>query len=177
MLKYFVPLGGFLLLVALLAAGLKLDPREVPSPFIGRQAPAFEANQLAVADILASDSLKGDVWLLNVWASWCGECQREHRVLTELIKGQKLKAVGLNYKDVSADAKRWIAQFGNPFTQIITDPQGKIGLEWGVYGTPETFIIDQQGIIRYKHIGPMNQQAVTEKILPLLAELRKGAGQ
>ncbi|MBO0615323.1 DsbE family thiol:disulfide interchange protein [Thiothrix fructosivorans] len=177
MLKYFVPLGGFLLLVALLAAGLKLDPREVPSPFIGRQAPAFEANQLEAAGMLASTSLKGDVWLLNVWASWCGECQREHAVLTELIKGQNLKAVGLNYKDVSADAKRWIAQFGNPFTQIITDPQGKIGLEWGVYGTPETFIIDQQGIIRYKHIGPMNQKAVTEKILPLLAELRKEAGQ
>lgn len=177
MLKYFVPLGGFLLLVALLAAGLKLDPREVPSPFIGRQAPAFEANQLVVDGTLSSDLLNGDVWLLNVWASWCGECRREHAVLTELIEGQKLKAVGLNYKDVTADAKRWIAQFGNPFTQIITDPQGKIGLEWGVYGTPETFIIDRQGIIRYKHIGPLNQKVVTEKILPLLAELRKEAGQ
>lgn len=175
MLKYFVPLGAFLLLVILLAVGLKLDPREVPSPFIGKPAPVLEAVQLdAAAGTFSSTTLKGEVWLLNVWASWCAECRREHAVLTELVQGQKLKAIGLNYKDVATDANRWLAQFGNPFATIVADPQGKVGLDWGVYGTPETFIIDQQGIIRYKHIGPMNQKAVTEKILPLLAELRNG---
>lgn len=175
MLKYFVPLGAFLLLVVLLAMGLKLDPREVPSPFIGKPAPAIDTAQLdAAAGTFSSATLKGDVWLLNVWASWCGECQREHAVLTDLIQGQKIRAVGLNYKDGVTDAKRWLAQFGNPFATIVTDPHGKVGLDWGVYGTPETFIIDQQGIIRYKHIGPMNQKAVAEKIIPLIAELRKG---
>jgi cytochrome c biogenesis protein CcmG/thiol:disulfide interchange protein DsbE len=173
MLKYFVPLGAFLLLVALLAAGLKLDPREVPSPFIGKPAPVFEAPQLEAAGPLASAGFMGDVWLLNVWASWCAECQREHAVLSELIQGQNLKAVGLNYKDDARNAKRWIARFGNPFSAIATDPQGKVGLDWGVYGTPETFIIDRQGIIRYKHIGPLTPAAVQDKIIPLLAELRK----
>jgi cytochrome c biogenesis protein CcmG/thiol:disulfide interchange protein DsbE len=173
MLKYFVPLGSFLLLVALLAAGLKLDPREVPSPFIGKPAPAFEAPQLETAGSLASAGFTGDVWLLNVWASWCGECQREHTTLTELIQSQNLNAVGLNYKDTNSDAKRWLAQLGNPFTAIATDPQGKVGLEWGVYGTPETFIIDRQGVIRYKHVGPLTRGAVQDKIVPLLAALRK----
>jgi cytochrome c biogenesis protein CcmG/thiol:disulfide interchange protein DsbE len=174
MLKYFLPLGAFLLLIVLLAVGLKLDPREVPSPFIGKPAPAIDAAQLdANADIFSSSSLKGEVWLLNVWASWCGECQREHPVLTELVEEQKIKVVGLNYKDTPADAQRWLAQFGNPFASIVADPKGKVGLDWGVYGTPETFIIDQEGIIRYKQIGPMSRKAVEEKILPLLAELRK----
>lgn len=177
MSRYFIPLGGFLLLVALLAVGLKLNPREVPSPFIGKPAPALEAPQLEAAGNFSSTALAGDVWLLNVWASWCNECRREHAVLDELIQQQQLKAVGLNYKDDHADAKRWLAQFGNPFASIATDPQGKVGLEWGVYGTPETFIIDRQGIIRYKHIGPLSSKAVQDKIVPLLAELRKEGGQ
>ncbi len=175
MLKYFIPLGAFLLLVVLLAVGLKLDPREVPSPFIGKPAPAIDAAQLdANAGAFSSASLKGEVWLLNVWASWCGECQREHPILTNLIQKQKIRAVGLNYKDAPADAQRWLTQFGNPFTDIVADPKGKLGLDWGVYGTPETFIIDRDGIIRYKQIGPMSRKAVEEKILPLLTELRKG---
>ena len=173
MLKYFVPSGAFLLLVALLAVGLKLNPREVPSPFIGKPAPALEAPQLEGAGNLSSTAFAGDVWLLNVWASWCNECRREHAVLDGLIKQQQLKAVGLNYKDDARDAKRWLAQFGNPFAAIAADPQGKVGLEWGVYGTPETFIIDRQGIIRYKHIGPLTEKAVQDKIVPLLAALRK----
>lgn len=177
MSRYFIPLAGFLLLVALLAVGLNLNPREVPSPFIGKPAPAFEAPQLEADGKLSSSAFAGDVWLLNVWASWCNECRREHAVLDELIKQQQLKAVGLNYKDDARDAKRWLAQFGNPFAAIATDPQGKVGLEWGVYGTPETFIIDRQGIIRYKHIGPLTTKAVQDKIVPLLAELRKEAGQ
>lgn len=177
MSRYFIPLAGFLLLVALLAVGLNLNPREVPSPFIGKPAPAFEAPQLEVDGNLSSTTFAGDVWLLNVWASWCNECRREHAVLDELIKQQQLKAVGLNYKDDTRDAKRWLAQFGNPFAAIATDPQGKVGLEWGVYGTPETFIIDRQGIIRYKHIGPLTTRVVQDKIVPLLAELRKEAGQ
>lgn len=173
MLKYFVPLGAFLLLVVLLAVGLKLDPREVPSPFIGKPAPAIETVKFGTADIFSSTSLKGEIWMLNVWASWCGECQREHPILTNLIKEQNIRAVGLNYKDAPADAQRWLAQFGNPFTDIVADPKGKVGLDWGVYGTPETFIIDRDGIIRYKQIGPMTPKAMEEKILPLLAELRK----
>lgn len=175
MSRYFIPLGIFLLLVALLAVGLKLDPREVPSPFIGKPAPAFEAPQLEAAGNLSSSTFAGDVWLLNVWASWCNECRREHDVLAELIQKQQLKAVGLNYKDNASDAKRWLVQFGNPFTAIATDPQGRVGLEWGVYGTPETFIIDKRGVIRYKHIGPMSQKAVEEKIIPVLTELRQEA--
>lgn len=175
MLKYFVPLAAFLILVVLLAVGLKLDPREVPSPFIGKPAPSFSAERLNDKGQLGPADLNGEIWLFNIWASWCGGCQTEHPLLTKLIKDEAITAIGLNYKDENPAARRWLARFGNPFTAVVTDPEGKIGLDWGVYGVPETFIVDHKGVIRHKHIGPLTRSAVAEEIKPLLAELRKEA--
>lgn len=172
MTRYLLPLGVFLLLAVFLALGLNLNPREVPSPFIGKPAPALDLPGLYDAEArVTGDSLKGKVWILNVWASWCLECRREHDLFNELSRGQGVTLVGLNYKDPEADAKRWLAELGNPYTMIAVDREGQTGIEWGVYGVPETFVIDREGMVRYKHIGAIDRQIMRETIEPLVARL------
>jgi len=174
--RYLIPLGIFLALVILLGVGLTLDPREVPSPFIGKPAPAFELPKLhnPTATISAAE-MKGKVWLLNVWASWCVSCRAEHKVINKLSRMKLVPVVGLNYKDDPEDARRWLAALGNPYIASAMDREGRVGIDWGVYGVPETFVIDKKGIIRYKHIGPVTDQSLKEKILPLVRDLKKEA--
>ncbi len=172
MTRYLLPLGVFLLLAVFLGVGLKLNPREVPSPFIDNPAPALDLPGLYDAGTRVSgEALRGKVWVLNVWASWCLECRREHDLFNELSKRREVTLVGLNYKDPEADAKRWLAELGNPYTLIAVDREGQTGIEWGVYGVPETFVIDRDGVVRYKHIGAIDRQDMHETIEPLVARL------
>jgi cytochrome c biogenesis protein CcmG, thiol:disulfide interchange protein DsbE len=170
--RFLWPLGLFLVLVGFLAMGLKLDPREVPSPLIGKPAPSFTAAALAEPDRkLRKEDLQGKVWLLNVWASWCGACRDEHPLLVEFSKRGVVPVYGLNYKDQRADGLGWLQKLGNPYTDSLFDPDGRIGIDYGVYGVPETFVIDRAGVIRYKHIGPITPQVLRDKIEPLVRQL------
>ena len=171
-LKYLLPLAVFVLLAAFLAVGLTRDPREVPSPFIGKPAPAFKLEQLHDEKLaFAPEDMKGKVWMLNVWASWCVSCRVEHPLLVEMSRRHVVPIVGLNYKDKRDDGVQWLAKFGNPYALSAFDVEGKVGIDYGVYGVPETFVIDKQGVIRYKQIGPITQEALDKKILPLLKSL------
>ena len=172
MKRYLLPLIVFAALLVLLAIGLKLDPREVPSPLIGKPAPGFNLPRLdAPEQKLSLADLRGQVWLLNVWASWCVACRAEHPVLVDLAKAGTVPVYGLNYKDKRDAALGWLAQFGNPYLKSISDADGAVGIDYGVYGVPETFVIDKTGVIRYKQIGPVTEQALRETILPLVRKL------
>ena len=174
MKRYSIPLAIFLVLVVFLGIGLRLDPREVPSPLIGKPAPAFQLAQLhEPGKVLDKQDLRGQVWLLNVWASWCVSCREEHAVLVELAKSNVVPIYGLDYKDKRDDALAWLNQFGNPYVASITDNNGRVGMDYGVYGVPETFLIDKNGTIRYKQIGPLTPQALKDKILPLVRQLQQ----
>lgn len=172
-MRYLLPLAVFLVLVVFLGIGLTLDPREVPSPFIGKPAPAFTLPQVAdPAKTLSPEDLKGQVYLFNVWASWCVSCREEHPVLLELARRRVVTVYGLNYKDERADAEAWLERFGNPYAASAFDADGRVGIDWGVYGVPETFVVDRQGIIRYKQTGPLTQEIVENKLLPLIRQLQ-----
>ena len=172
--RFLIPLGVFALLVAFLAVGLTLNPREVPSPFINKPAPAFQLAQLHQPALQFSQKdMLGQVWLLNIWASWCASCRDEHPLLVELSRNRVVPIIGLNYKDKSDEAQAWLKQFGDPYALSVTDTNGRIGIDYGVYGVPETFVIDRAGTIRYKQIGPITRQALDGKILPLIRELQK----
>ena len=172
MKRYLLPLAVFLVVVGFLAVGLQLKPREVPSPFIGKAAPAFSLPLLdAPEKSISVQDMRGKVWVLNVWASWCGPCQVEHPHITELAKSSGVPVLGLNYKDKSWDATGWLQRFGNPYAATLVDAKGLTGIEWGVYGVPETFVIDKGGVIRHKHIGPVSNDDVRQTILPLLKKL------
>ena len=167
-----IPLVIFALMVGLLWRGMSLDPKIVPSPLIDKQAPAFslamledQSRKLSTADLI------GQVWVLNVWASWCVSCRAEHEVITALASRNLVTVVGLNYKDESADATRWLQQFGNPYATSVIDRDGRVGIDWGVYGVPETFVIGADGLIKYKHIGPVTHESLEQKIMPVLKEL------
>lgn len=168
-----IPLVIFLALVVFLAVGLGLNPREVPSPLIGKPAPAFAAPTLADADkTLGLADFKGRVWVLNVWASWCAPCREEHPLLVDFAQRQPgLTLVGLNYKDQRAAGSTWLQRLGDPYTVSLFDPQGRIGLDWGVYGVPETFVIDRDGVVRHKHIGPLTPETIRDDLEPLLKRL------
>ena len=173
-MRYLVPLGVFILLVVLLAVGLTLNPREVPSPLIDKPAPAFKLPQLDQPDLAFSQKdMQGQVWLLNVWASWCVSCRDEHPLLVELAKSRVVPVVGLNYKDQPENGKAWLKQFGDPYVLSVADTEGRVGIDFGVYGVPETFVIDRQGVIRYKQIGAITPRSLEEKILPLVRMLQK----
>jgi cytochrome c biogenesis protein CcmG/thiol:disulfide interchange protein DsbE len=173
-MRYLVPLGVFILLVVLLAVGLTLNPREVPSPLIDKPAPAFKLPQLDQPDLAFSQKdMQGQVWLLNVWASWCVSCRDEHPLLVELAKSRVVPVVGLNYKDQPENGKAWLKQFGDPYVLSVADTEGRVGIDFGVYGVPETFVIDRQGVIRYKQIGAITPRSLEEKILPLVRVLQK----
>jgi cytochrome c biogenesis protein CcmG/thiol:disulfide interchange protein DsbE len=173
--KLYWTIGVFLALLALLAVGLKLNPREVPSPLIGKPAPAFELPLLAKPEQRFSEkTLLGKPWVLNVWASWCPPCLAEHPVVSQMSRAGLAPVVGLKYKDTREDALPWLARNGNPFQVVVFDPNGRIGIDYGVYGVPETYVIDRAGIIRYKHIGPLTPEVVQQKIEPMLKELARG---
>ena len=172
--RFLLPLGIFIVLVAFLAIGLNLNPREVPSPLIGKPAPAFDLPQLHQPELrFAPKDMQGKVWLLNVWASWCVSCREEHPLLVALAKTGTVPIVGLNYKDGRADALRWLKQFGDPYVRSSADTEGRVGIDYGVYGVPETYVIDKAGVIRFKQIGPVTQDVLEKTILPLARELQK----
>ena len=172
LLKYGVPLALFVALAAFLAIGLTRDPREVPSPFIGKPAPAFSIARLHEPEKQFSpEEMKGKVWLLNVWASWCVSCRVEHPLLVDMSKKNEVPIVGLDYKDERAKGLEWLNRMGNPYALSAFDVDGKVGIDYGVYGVPETFVIDKQGVIRYKQIGPITPEALEQKILPLIRKL------
>lgn len=172
--KFLIPLGVFLILVVFLFLGLGLNPREVPSPLIDKPAPYFRLAQLHdPSHSLSTGDMKGQVWLLNVWASWCVSCREEHPILVELRKTRIVPIIGLNYKDESSAGLTWLAQNGDPYNLSIVDRDGRVGIDFGVYGVPETFVIDKQGTIRYKQIGPVTAAALEQTILPLVRELQK----
>ena len=173
-LKYIVPLAIFAILVVFLGIGLTKDPRKVPSPFIGKPAPAFTLSMLHEPGAsFAPEQMRGKVWLLNVWASWCVSCRVEHPLLVELGRQKVVPIIGLNYKDRAAEGREWLVQHGDPYTLSVVDADGRVGIDWGVYGVPETFVIDKAGVIRYKHIGPVTPEALQQKILPLVRKLQQ----
>ncbi len=172
--KFLIPLVLFLVLAVFLAIGLNRDPHEVPSPLINKPAPAFEIPQLSESNQSFSPaSMKGQVWVLNVWASWCVACREEHPVLVELGKSKIAPIIGLDYKDKREDALAMLAKQGNPYQLSAFDSNGRVGIDYGVYGVPETYVIDKAGIIRFKHIGPITMDLLNKKIYPLISELQK----
>ena len=172
MKKYIVPLVIFVSLGLLLAYGLKLYPRRIPSPLIGKPLPAFSLTTVAdPARKVSRDDLQGRVYLLSVWASWCVACREEHPLLNELTSRKAVTIIGLNYKDKREDALRWLGALGNPYELSLSDQDGRLGINLGVYGVPETFVIDKQGVIRYKQIGPMTPEVWEQKLAPLIKEL------
>jgi cytochrome c biogenesis protein CcmG/thiol:disulfide interchange protein DsbE len=172
-MRMFVPLALFAALAAVLGVGLKLNPREVPSPFIGKPAPAFTLAQLhEPARSFRAADMKGQVWVLNVWASWCAPCREEHPLLVAMAREQQVPIIGLNYKDDPRNAQEWLLRLGDPYKISVADRDGRVGIDYGVYGVPETFVIDSAGIVRLKHIGPLTQEVWTLKVQPLLQQLR-----
>ena len=170
--KRFLPLIIFIVLLIFLAIGLGLKPREVPSPLINKPAPAFSLPLLGQPDkMLSQKDLLGKVWMLNVWASWCVACRVEHPLLVDFAKTGAVTIYGLNYKDKGEDAIRWLNNFGNPYQQSLVDAEGLVGIDFGVYGVPETFVIDKTGVIRLKHIGPVTVDVLQNTILPLVRKL------
>ena len=198
-LRYIVPVLLFLVVAGFLLLGLSRNPAEIPSPLIGKPAPAWSLPKLATgsagtagatgtasaagaagaADASAAPdvgsldgaSLKGEPYLLNVWASWCAPCLQEHPVLVDLARRKVIRIVGVNYKDRPEDARAWLARHGNPFAAIVADRDGRTAIDFGVYGVPETFLVDAQGVIRFKHIGALTVEAVQGRLLPAIASL------
>ena len=176
MKRYLLPLALFLALAVFLGIGLNHDPRELPSPLVGKAAPAFALPRL-VAEGAAEPAhftpaeMKGKVWLLNVWASWCVSCRQEHPVLVAFARRGVVPIYGLNYKDQRSAGMGWLQRWGNPYTDSLFDPDGRIGIDYGVYGVPETFLIDREGVIRYKHIGALTPEVLRDKIEPMVRRL------
>ncbi len=194
MKRFLIPLAGFFVLVIFLAIGLTRDPRDLPSPLKDKPAPNFTLPQLADPDKTFSPAdMKGKVWLLNVWSSWCVSCRAEHPVLVDFARQSKLPIVGLSYKEVRGDSEIdagklspdaelkltrqrsnvWLARRGDPYSLVALDLDGRVGIDYGVYGVPETYVIDKGGMIRMKHTGPITPESLKTQILPLVAELSK----
>ena len=194
MRRFLLPLVLFMALVLFLGVGLSLNPREVPSPFIGKPAPAFKLTQVPQSDkTFSPKDMAGQVWLLNVWASWCVSCRQEHPVLVELARTKAVQLVGLNYKELRGGgdidmskvdavtekklsierASDWLKNHGDPYTLSVLDLDGRVGIDYGVYGVPETFVIDKHGVIRMKHVGPITTEIFNDKLLPLIKELNR----
>lgn len=172
MWRYLIPLVVFIVLSVFLWKGLQLDPRDVPSPLVNKAAPQFDLPQLAdPATHIKRDEMLGQVWLLNVWASWCVSCRQEHPVLVRLSRKNIVPIYGLNYKDTREAGMNWLNDFGNPYVASAFDANGRVGVDYGVYGVPETYVIDKQGVIRYKQTGPVSDEVLMTTILPLVKEL------
>ena len=173
-MKFLLPLVLFLALVVFLAIGLTRDPREIPSPLIGKPAPAFSLPTLSDPQrSFKLEEMRGKVWLLNGWASWCAACRDEHPLLLELSKSRLVPIYGLDYKDERPNALAWLEEFGNPYTLVLSDTDGRVAIDYGIYGVPETFVIDRNGVIRYKQTGPITAEALQKKIIPLVKELQR----
>ncbi|GAA4864660.1 DsbE family thiol:disulfide interchange protein [Luteimonas vadosa] len=173
-----LPLLAFAALVALLSAGVWLSGRgdrdALPSPLIGKAAPAWSLPLLHEPDRrLSSEDLRGAPYVLNVWGSWCPECRTEHPVLTRFAETKRVRVVGYDWKDERADALRWLEQFGNPYWAVVADIEGRTAIDWGVYGAPETFLVDGNGIVRWKHVGPMDDDDIERGLLPALESLER----
>jgi cytochrome c biogenesis protein CcmG/thiol:disulfide interchange protein DsbE len=192
--RFLWPLIGFIALAGLLAAGLGLNPRELPSPLVGKPAPDFTLPRLDAPERnFSPGEMRGRVWLLNVWASWCASCRQEHPVLVGISGNRDITLVGLNYKEargdaafdrdgISAEAERklareraasWLERHGNPYALSALDLDGRVGIDYGVYGVPETYVIDKAGVIRFKHVGPVTPEVFSGKIRPLVTELNQ----
>ena len=191
--RFIWPLIGFFVLVGFLAVGLNLNPREVPSPLIGKPAPAFTPPKLGSNETFSPQDMKGKVWLLNVWSTWCVSCRQEHPMLVEMAKNKAVTLIGLNYKEIRGDANydiakispesekgmateranAWLKRHGDPYALSVLDLDGRVGIDYGVYGVPETYVIDKAGVIRFKHIGPISRDIFAGKILPLVGELNQ----
>jgi cytochrome c biogenesis protein CcmG/thiol:disulfide interchange protein DsbE len=192
--RFLWPLIGFIVLVVLLAVGLNLNPSDVPSPLVGKPAPTFALARLDTPErSFSPKDMLGKVWLLNVWSTWCVSCREEHPVLVEMAKSRTITLIGLNYKEVSGDgaidtskispqaeekmaierANGWLKTRGDPYALTVLDLDGRVGIDYGVYGVPETYVIDKSGVIRMKHTGPISPDVFSGKILPLVAELSK----
>ena len=171
--RFLIPFGLFVVVVGFLAVGLTLNPRELPSPLVGKAAPDFSLPQLHdPGKVISSNDLKGKVWLLNFWASWCGGCKEEHPVLINLAQSGAVPIYGMDYKDQRSEALAWLKECGNPYPVVAVDESGRVGINYGVYGVPETYVIDKAGVIRYKQIGPLREDILQGKILPLVRELQ-----
>jgi cytochrome c biogenesis protein CcmG/thiol:disulfide interchange protein DsbE len=171
--RFLLPLVIFLVMVGFLFIGLNLDPREVPSPLVGKPAPQFSLPRLDNPEqVFSGKDMLGKVWLLNVWASWCVACKEEHPVLVSLAKTGFVPIVGMDYKDSRDEAQQWLAQGGNPYMTTVMDVDGRVGINYGVYGVPETYVIDKKGIIAYKKTGPITMQSLREVIVPLVKKLQ-----
>lgn len=168
-----LPLLVILMLTLVLGKGLVLDPRTVDSPLVGKPSPAFTGPRLDTGDPTSRDDLLGEVTLLNVWASWCVACRQEHPLLNQLARSGEVRVVGLNYKDEQRDGLRWLQQFGDPYVWSVADRDGRIGIDYGVYGVPETFVLDAAGVIRAKHIGPITPDYLRDELLPLVRALKQ----
>ena len=174
MSRFVIPLALFVILVVFLAVGLRHDPHEVPSPLIDKPAPAFQLAQLRdPAKHFAAEEMRGKVWLLNVWASWCVTCRDEHPLLLEYARSRAVPIYGLNYKDKREDALSWLGELGDPYVLSVSDLDGRVGIDYGVYGAPETYLIDRDGVIRFKQVGPVTPDIWQKTILPLVAALNK----
>jgi cytochrome c biogenesis protein CcmG/thiol:disulfide interchange protein DsbE len=172
--KFTVPFTIFLLLLVFLAFGLQRDPRELPSPLIDKPAPAFQLARLdEPGRTFSPDEMRGRVWLLNTWASWCASCRDEHPVIVELSRAGTVPIYGLNYKDTRENALEWLNEFGNPYVLSVEDNDGRIGMDYGVYGVPESYLIDREGVIRFKRIGPLTREILEKTILPMVRELNR----
>jgi len=172
--RFLIPFALFIFLLIMLGLGLRLNPHEVPSPLIGKPAPGFQLSQLQAPDkFITPQELKGQVWLLNVWASWCVSCRLEHAALMDLASQHRVTMIGLNYKDTRLNGINALRELGNPYQVSGFDENGRVGVDFGVYGVPETFVIDKAGVIRYKQIGPLTAEVITEKLLPLIKELNR----
>jgi cytochrome c biogenesis protein CcmG/thiol:disulfide interchange protein DsbE len=174
MMRILLPVG-FFALVIVLGIGLGLNPREVPSPLIGKPVPAFSLSRLRYEDkVLSERELLGKVSLVNFWATWCEGCRVEHPQLVRIANATGIPIYGVNYKDERAPAKQWLDRFGDPYVSTAYDPRGDLGLDFGVYGLPETFVIAADGTIAYKHTGPLSPSDWNEKLLPVIRSLQGG---
>ncbi len=171
-MKFTVPIIIFGVLVVFLGIGLRLDPRLLPSPLIDRTAPEFHLSQLdEPSRTFSPTELRGQVWLLNTWASWCVSCRQEHPLLLALARSGTVPIYGLNYKDNRSDALQWLKNMGNPYVINVQDSNGRVGMDYGVYGVPETYLIDKTGVIRFKQIGPLNVETLEKTVMPLVRSL------
>ena len=171
-LKFLIPLIVFLAIAAFLYRGLSLDPRKLPSPLIDKPAPAFSLPQLEKpAENWSPEAMRGQVWMLNVWGSWCAACVAEHPFLNKLAADGIVPIIGVAWKDKPDDSRRWLARYGNPFAIVVTDVKGGTAIDYGVYGAPETFVIDKRGVIRHKQTGPFTPNIIQQELLPLIKRL------
>src|SRR5512135_1478755 len=177
MWKFIIPLAVFLVLGGFLLVGLNRDPSYVPSPLIGKQAPEFSLPSLQDAAYpVSSKDLRGRAWILNVWGTWCGGCREEHPVLVAIAKQTTVPFIGLDWKDDSDAARQWLSQLGNPYAAVASDQEGRVAIDWGVYGAPETFLVGPDGTVIYKHIAPMTMDVWLKEFVPRIEAIKAGKG-